>query len=481
MSPPAKRARQARRQRAAPGTPPLTVVILAAGQGTRMRSALPKVLQPLAGRPLLEHVLEVAASLQPAAIHVVYGHGGERVREQFVAAPAAAAGALRWTRQAEQLGTGHALAQALPAIAAGQQVLVLYGDVPLLRTGTLRALCELAGADGVALLTANLEQPAGYGRIVRDRSGAIRRIIEHGDASARERRIREINTGVLVAPASRMRDWLQRLQPRNAQGEYYLTDIIALAVRERLRVRTLDAADTTEILGINDKQQLAQAEAVYRWRRAQELMSCGVTIVDPARIDLRGSIEVGADVLLDVNVVLEGPVRLRDGVQIGPNCVLSRATIGANTRVYANCLLQDAEVGADCRIGPYARLRPGARIAAGAHIGNFVEIKNSHIGADSKVNHLSYVGDATIGAGVNVGAGTITCNYDGADKWQTRIGDRAFIGSGTMLVAPVTVGAEATIGAGSTITADAPAGKLTLARSRQLTIEEWQRRKKTPR
>ncbi len=448
-----------------------------------MRSRMPKVLQPLAGRPLLAHVIDVAAALAPSAIQVVYGHGGEQVRDAFGSqaprSPAASADVpLQWVRQAEQLGTGNALAQALPGIAEGQQVMVLYGDVPLLQPATLLALRERAGRDGLALLTAELQNPSGYGRIVRDRRGAISRIVEHGDARERERRIREINTGVLVGPAARLRRWVERLTARNAQRELYLTDAVAMAVRERWRVQSLVASDPEEILGVNDKQQLAQAEAVYRRRRAQELMSRGVTIVDPSRIDLRGPIEVGADVLLDVNVVLEGPVQLGDGVAVGPNCVVSRASIGSGTQVYANSVIQDAQVEADCRIGPYARLRPGARLGRGAHIGNFVEIKNSAIGAGSKANHLSYVGDATVGAGVNIGAGTITCNYDGVDKYPTRIGDGAFIGSGSMLVAPVTIGEQATIGAGSTITADAPAGKLTLARSRQLTIQEWQRRRK---
>ncbi len=463
---------------------PLSVAVLAAGQGKRMHSELPKVLQPLAGVPLLWHVLELAASLSPEAIHVVYGYGGERVREacagvreactdenERLSAPAT----LQWVRQEQQLGTGHALAQALAHIPEQHQVLVLYGDVPLLRTETLRALIALAAPQGIALLTATVADPTGYGRIVRERRGPLRRIVEQADASAGERRLREISTGVMVAPARQLRRYLAQLAPRNAQREYYLTDVVGLARRAGLRVQTLAADDTAEVLGINDKQQLAAAEAEYRRRRARELMQRGVTITDPARIDIYGAVSVGRDVLLDVNVALQGPVRLGDGVQVGRNCIIKNSSIGAGTLLYANCVVNDADIGADCRIGPFAHLRPGARVAATAHLGNFVEIKNSAIGAGSKVNHLSYVGDSDVGSGVNIGAGTITCNYDGVTKWRTRIGDGAFIGSGSMLVAPVSIGAGATIGAGSTITSDAPADKLTLARSRQLTIEQWER------
>jgi bifunctional UDP-N-acetylglucosamine pyrophosphorylase / glucosamine-1-phosphate N-acetyltransferase len=451
-----------------------------------MHSRLPKVLQPLAGQPLLAHVLELARSLEPAAICVVYGHGGEQVREYFAgdeaARATAAAGSLvlQWVRQSEQRGTGHALEQAMPVVPDEHRVLVLYGDVPLLRRETLRELMAAAGARGVALLTALLTDPSGYGRVIRDRGGRIRRIVEHRDATSAERTVHEINTGVLLAPARALRRWLRALRPRNEQGEYYLTDVVAMAARERLAVHPLLAADSAEVVGVNDRLQLAEAEAEYRRRRARELMAGGVTLIDPARLDVRGPVEVETDVLLDVNVVLEGPVRLGAGVRIGPNCVVRNASIGARTVLHANCVVQDADIGADCSIGPFARLRPGARLADAVHAGNFVEIKNSEIGPGSKVNHLSYVGDTTVGSGVNVGAGAITCNYDGAAKWRTQIGDGAFIGSGSMLVAPVAIGAGATIGAGSTITADAPAGKLTLARSRQVTVEEWQRRRKPP-
>ena len=469
----AKAARSTRRT-TAPDSLPLSIVILAAGQGTRMRSDVPKVLQPLAGAPLLAHVLQLAASLSPAAIHIVHGHGGAQVRECFPDP------ALRWWPQAEQRGTGHALQQALPGIPDSHQVLVLYGDVPLLRTETVQALIDGARqGSGIALLTAVLAQPEGYGRVVRNARGRLQRIVEQREAGERELRIREINTGVLLAPARLLRTWLAALPAANAQGEIYLTAVIGMAVRARLSVAALRAADAGEALGVNDKQQLAAAEAEYRRRRACSLMAQGVTLIDPSRIDLRGPISVGRDVLLDVNVVLDGPVELADGVQIGANCVLSNVRVGERSVLLPNCVLQDAQIGSDCRIGPFTRVRPESHIEDHVHLGNFVEVKKSRIGSGSKANHLSYIGDAEIGREVNVGAGTITCNYDGANKWPTRIGDRAFIGSGSMLVAPVTVGAGATIGAGSTITADAPAGKLTLARTRQLTIEQWQRPRRT--
>jgi bifunctional UDP-N-acetylglucosamine pyrophosphorylase/glucosamine-1-phosphate N-acetyltransferase len=461
-------------QQAAPTIAPLSIVILAAGQGKRMQSDIPKVLQPLAGMPMLAHVLGLAAKLAPASIHVVYGHGGERVRELFDD------GRLRWSLQTQQLGTGDALNQAMPDIPDGNQVLVLYGDVPLLLADTLRGLIARSSTGGVALLTARLADPSGYGRVVRDRSGALRRIVEECDANAQQRLIREVNTGVLVASAHFLRDWLARLKPRNAQREYYLTDIVGMAEQHKLRIATVEAADAAEVQGVNDKLQLALAEAEYRRRRARQLMGQGVTLIDPARIDLRGSINVGRDVLLDVNVVLDGPVELGDGVRIGPNCVLRNVSVGARTVLFANCVLQDAQIGSDCQIGPFTRMRPKVRIANGVHLGNFVEIKNSEIGAGSKVNHLSYVGDSQVGSTVNIGAGSITCNYDGANKWRTEIGDGAFIGSGAMLVAPVKIGDGATIGAGSTITSDAPAEKLTLARSRQVTLEQWQRPRKNP-
>jgi bifunctional UDP-N-acetylglucosamine pyrophosphorylase/glucosamine-1-phosphate N-acetyltransferase len=449
--------------------PPLAVVVLAAGQGKRMNSTLPKVLQPLAGQPLLQHVLDTARQLEPAALHIVHGHGGEQVRAAFPGED------LQWVLQAEQKGTGHAVMQAMPAIHDGQLVLVMYGDVPLLRAQTLRALVELAGDDALALLTVQLADPTGYGRILRDARGRVKAIVEQKEASAAQLRIREGNTGVMAVPARRLRGWLARLRSDNAQGEYYLTDVVAMAVRDRVAVRPLLAAEETEVLGVNDRLQLAQLEAALRAARATAALRAGATLADPARFDQRGSLELGRDVHIDVNVVFEGRVALGDGVRIGPNCLLRNVTIGAGTQVFANCVLEQAEVGAGCQLGPFARLRPGAQLADGVHIGNFVEVKNSRIGKGSKANHLTYLGDADVGAGVNIGAGTITCNYDGANKFRTVIGDGAFIGSGNMLVAPVAIGAQATTGAGSTLTRDAPAGKLTLARSRQATIEGWQR------
>ncbi|MCW5572519.1 MAG: bifunctional UDP-N-acetylglucosamine diphosphorylase/glucosamine-1-phosphate N-acetyltransferase GlmU [Steroidobacteraceae bacterium] len=448
---------------------PLTIVILAAGQGKRMQSDLPKVLQPLAGRPLLQHVIATAQTLGPAAIHVVYGHGGERVREALAAAP------VSWALQAEQRGTGHALAQAMPQIDDGDLVLVLYGDVPLIRTETLQALIAPAGPDAVTLLTAALDDPTGYGRIVRNARGQVQRIVEEKDATARQRRIREGNTGVLVAPAKRLRQWLARLKADNAQGELYLTDIVAMAVAEKVKVLPQVADNATEVLGVNDRLQLAEVEAAYRARRARALLLAGVTLVDPLRIDVRGELEVGRDTQIDVNVVFEGRVRLGHRVSIGPNCVIRDSEIGDDSVVFPNCVIERANIGPGCRIGPFARFRPSSTLARGVHVGNFVEVKNSVLGAGSKSNHLTYLGDAVIGSGVNVGAGTVTCNYDGVNKSQTHIDDGAFIGSGSMLVAPVRIGARATIGAGSTITKDTPPDKLTLERSKQVTIDAWQR------
>ena len=448
---------------------PLTIVILAAGQGKRMHSDLPKVLQPLAGRPLLSHVIATAQELEPSSIHVVYGHGGERVRDALSATP------VSWVLQAEQLGTGHAVAQAMPQVDDGDLVLVLYGDVPLIRAATLRQLVALAGPKSVALLTVELDDPAGYGRIVRNARGQVQRIVEEKDAPARVRRIREGNTGVMVAPAKLLRRWLARLRTDNAQGELYLTDIIAMAVKEKVKVAPLAAESPGEVLGINDKAQLAAVEAIYRARRAEALLAEGVTLVDPARIDVRGTLAVGRDVQIDVNVIFEGTVRLGDRVRIGPNCVIRESEIGDDTEVFPNCVIDRATIGPACHIGPFARFRPSSKLARGVHIGNFVEVKNSVLGEGSKSNHLTYLGDAVIGAKVNVGAGTVTCNYDGVNKSQTHIDDGAFIGSGSMLVAPVRVGARATIGAGSVITRDAPPEKLTLERAKQVTIDGWQR------
>jgi bifunctional UDP-N-acetylglucosamine pyrophosphorylase/glucosamine-1-phosphate N-acetyltransferase len=448
---------------------PLSVVILAAGQGKRMKSAFAKVLQPLARRPLLQHVIETAQSLAPADIHVVYGHGGQAV-------PAALAGErVTWVLQAQQLGTGHAVMQAMPGIPDDHMVLVLYGDVPLIQRGTLEKLLQVANAKTLAVLTVILQDATGYGRVLRDARGRIRKIIEHKDASKAELRVREANTGVIAAPARLLKKWLTLLKNDNAQGEYYLTDIAAIAAKGKIQVTPLIAPTEQEVLGVNDKQQLAQVEALYREGKARELMQAGVTVIDPARLDVRGTVHVGCDVELDVNVILEGKVTLGDRVRIGPNCVIRDSEIGADTQIFPNCVLDRAVVGPSCNIGPYARLRPGAALACGVHIGNFVEVKNAKLGEGSKANHLTYLGDAVIGKDVNVGAGTITCNYDGVNKSQTHIEDGAFIGSGSMLVAPVRIGARATIGAGSTITEDTPADKLTLGRSRQVSIDSWTR------
>jgi bifunctional UDP-N-acetylglucosamine pyrophosphorylase / glucosamine-1-phosphate N-acetyltransferase len=448
---------------------PLSVVILAAGQGKRMKSDWPKVLQPLAGRALLKHVIDTARLLSPAAIHVVYGHGGERVREALKSE------SLAWTLQERQLGTGHAVMQALPDIPDAHTVLVLYGDVPLIRRDTLAALLKLCDARTLAVLTVMLADPTGYGRILRDTRGRIRRIVEHKDASKQELKIRESNTGIIAAPARLLKKWLALVKNNNAQGEYYLTDAAAIAAKEKFKVLPLLAQTEAEVLGVNDKVQLAEVEAAYRAQQARELMLAGVTLIDPARLDVRGTVSCGRDVQLDVNVILEGKIVLGDRVRIGPNCVLRDCEIGADTQVFANCVLDHASVGASCNIGPFARLRPGAALARAVHVGNFVEVKNTQLGEGSKANHLTYLGDTQVGRDVNVGAGTVTCNYDGVNKSQTHIEDGVFVGSGSMLVAPLRIGARATIGAGSTITQDVPADKLTLARSRQVTIDNWTR------
>ncbi len=453
---------------------PLSVVILAAGEGKRMKSALPKVLQPLAGRPLLQHVIDTARSLEPAAIHVVYGHGGERVRAALEREPSAGA-AIAWTLQAERRGTGHALMQAMPHIPDAHTVLVLYGDVPLIRRATLAELLAGGARPQVRLLTMQAGDPAGYGRIVRGRGGSVRRIVEEKDASRAQRAIRECNTGVLAAPARLLRKWLALLKPDNSQGEYYLTDVVALAVRERIPVVPVLAARTLEVLGVNDKAQLAEVEAVWRAEAARALMLGGVTVADPSRLDVRGTVSHGADVFLDVNVVLEGRVVLGDGVRIGPGCLIRNSEIGAGTEVFAHCVIDTAVIGPECNIGPFARFRPSSTLARGVHIGNFVEVKNSRLGEGSKANHLAYVGDAQLGARVNIGAGTIVANYDGANKHRTLIEDDVHTGSNSVLVAPITVGAGATIGAGSTVTRAVPAGKLTVARAQQKTVEGWRR------
>ena len=453
----------------------LGVVILAAGAGTRMRSAIPKVLHPLAGRPMLAHVLDAAARIGAARTVVVYGHEGEQVRA------AMAQGSCEWVEQPERLGTGHAVMQAMPLLKDMDRVLVLYGDVPLVDPETLSRLIDASRDVGLGILTAIMEDPAGYGRIIRDpANGRILRSVEQKDASSEELKVREANTGFLVAERTRLDGWLARLTNRNAQGEYYLTDVIGLAVSDGEPVASAHPVTLEEVCGVNDRVQLSALERFYQLRLAEQLMRAGVTLADPARIDIRGNLATGRDVLIDVNLVVEGEVRLGDRVSIGPNCLIRNSVIGDGVEILANCVIEGAEVGPGARIGPFARLRPEAILDADTHIGNFVEIKKSRVGPGSKVNHLTYVGDAEIGSGVNVGAGTITCNYDGANKFKTLIGDGAFIGSNTALVAPVTVGAGATIGAGSVIVKDAPPEQLTIARARQVTIPGWQRPKKQP-
>jgi bifunctional UDP-N-acetylglucosamine pyrophosphorylase / glucosamine-1-phosphate N-acetyltransferase len=446
----------------------LNVVILAAGQGKRMRSRLPKVLHPLAGRPLIAHVITAARALKPARICVVYGHGGEQVPQ------AMGADDLAFVKQQPQLGTGHALAQALPRLDGGGLTLVLYGDVPLIGEETLAAMIA-RGGDRLTLLTAEIDDPSGYGRIVRNRRGSITAIVEEKDASAEQRRIREINSGIMALPTDRLQGWMPRLSNRNAQGEYYLTDVVPLALADRVAVANVKARDEWEILGVNSKQQLAQLERAYQHAQAAGLMDAGVTLADPARIDVRGSLACGADVRIDVNCVFEGEVKLADHVEIGAHCVIRNAEIGAGSRIEPFTHIDSARIGAHCRVGPYARLRPGARLDEDVHIGNFVEVKEAQIGARSKANHLAYVGDATVGRDVNIGAGTITCNYDGANKHRTVIEDDVQIGSDVQLVAPVTVGKGATIGAGTTVWKAAPPDELTVNEKAQVTKPGWKR------
>jgi bifunctional UDP-N-acetylglucosamine pyrophosphorylase/glucosamine-1-phosphate N-acetyltransferase len=451
---------------------PLHVVILAAGEGKRMRSRKPKVLMPLAGRPLLAHVLATARALSPSAIHVVYGHAGEQVQQAFAADPD-----IDWVEQAERLGTGHALAQALAHVPDDARVLVLYGDVPLLRAATL---VPLAGAEGLALLVTALDDPHGYGRVLRDGAGRVAGVVEEKDADATQRAIRLVNTGILAGQAAALRGWIGRLDRNNAQGEYYLTDIFAMAAAEGRPAACIECADPVEAAGANDPLQLTGLEHHYRRRAARELLLAGVRMADPARVEVRGQVQAGMDVELDIDVIMEGRVVLGDEVRIGPFTRLKDVELAAGTVVLPHCDLEGVVTHGACIIGPFSRLRTGTELAAGVHVGNFVETKKARLGEGSKANHLSYLGDAHIGAGVNVGAGTITCNYDGVNKFLTQIGDGAFIGSNSALVAPVTIGANATIGAGSVITKHAPDGELTLARGRQQTIPGYKRPTRKP-
>jgi bifunctional UDP-N-acetylglucosamine pyrophosphorylase/glucosamine-1-phosphate N-acetyltransferase len=452
----------------------VNIVILAAGMGKRMYSDLPKVLHPVAGRPMIAHVLDTARALSPSRLVVVVGHGAAHVRE------AVAADDVAFAEQAQQLGTGHAVMQALPLLDDNQPTLVLYGDVPLTSAATLKALVTEAGTQRLGVLTVEMPDPTGYGRIVRDAAGSIVRIIEQKDATEAERAIREINTGIIVCPTVHLRKWLSTLRNDNAQGEYYLTDTVECAVADGVETVSAQPAAVWETLGVNSKLQLAEVERIHQANQARGLLEAGVTLLDPVRIDVRGELTCGRDVTIDVGCVFEGRVHLEDGVRIGAHCVIRNSTIGAGAQVHPFCHIDEARVGPAGRIGPYARLRPGTELGEDVHIGNFVEIKNAQVAAHSKANHLAYVGDATVGSRVNIGAGTITCNYDGVNKHRTVIEDDVFIGSDTQLVAPVTVRRGATLGAGTTLTKEAPADKLTLSRARQLTVQAWQRPVRQP-
>lgn len=453
---------------------PLTVIILAAGKGTRMHSQKPKVLHTLAEKPLLHHVISCAKQLAPQKIIVVYGFGGEAVPATFKDED------IIWVKQADQLGTGHAVQQAVPHLSTDGVSLVLLGDVPLIDAGSCDGLVALA-QDGLALMSVNKADPTGYGRIVRNAQDKVMAIVEHKDATEAQRAIQEVNTGIMAVPNARLLAWLQRLSNNNSQQEYYLTDIIGMAVEDGLTVHAEITQDEWNVAGVNSKQDLATLERIYQRRQAEQLLAKGVTLADPARIDIRGELLTGNDVEIDVGCIFEGKVELADGVRIGPYCVIRDAVIGAGTLVASFTHMEQVTIADECRIGPYARLRPGTQLGTEAHIGNFVELKNSQVDRGSKINHLSYVGDTTVGKQVNIGAGTITCNYDGANKYRTEIGDNAFIGSNTQLVAPVKVGEGATIGAGSTLTQDAPANQLTIARARQVSIADWKRPQKKPR
>lgn len=449
----------------------LEIVILAAGQGTRMRSAMPKVLHPVAGKPMLAHVIDTARGLGPSRIHVVIGHGADLVRERLQADD------LNFVIQGQQLGTGHAVAQAAPFLSA-DSVLILYGDVPLIEQPTLERLMAQATQEQLALLTVELDDPTGYGRIIRDAAGEVQAIVEQKDASPEQRAICEGNTGILAVPRERLSGWLSRLSNSNAQGEYYLTDVIAMAVADGLRVATAQPQAAMEVQGANDRLQLSELERFFQQRVARRLMAQGVTLIDPARFDVRGEVSVGRDVSIDINVILDGQVEIEDDVQIGPNCYIKDSTLRRGAIIKANSHLEGAHVGPDSDVGPFARLRPGSVLERKVHVGNFVELKNAHLQDGVKVGHLTYLGDSEVGARSNIGAGTITCNYDGANKWRTTIGEDVFIGSNNSLVAPVDIGSNATTGAGSTITAEVPANTLGVGRAKQRVIEGWKRPEK---
>jgi len=451
------------------GSSHLSIVILAAGQGSRMKSALAKVLHPLAGKPLLQHVLDSARCLSPKELIVVYGHGGEQVRDAIDDK------AITWAEQKQQKGTGHAVQQAMSTIADDRSVLILYADVPLISETTLAGLIKQVNETQMALLTVHLENPAGYGRIVRDVHGLVQSIVEEKDASDEQRKITEINTGILAVKANKLKQWLSKLKNNNAQGEYYLTDIIAMAVSDGMEVITTHPATVEEVMGINSRAELAQMERYYQRQMAAAIMAEGVSLADPGRIDIRGRLSVGRDIFIDTNVIFVGEVSIGDNVTIGANCVIINSVIEAGVEILPMCVVENATIGKDSRVGPFSRLRPGANLSGDNHIGNFVEIKNSNIGLGSKVNHLTYIGDTDMGGGVNIGAGTITANYDGANKHRTTIEDRASTGSNSVLVAPIKVGRGATIGAGTVLRKDAPAEELTLTALKQKTIEGWKR------
>ncbi|MBD8544422.1 MAG: bifunctional UDP-N-acetylglucosamine diphosphorylase/glucosamine-1-phosphate N-acetyltransferase GlmU [Massilia sp.] len=452
----------------------MNVVILAAGMGKRMQSALPKVLHPLAGKPLLRHVIDTARGLNPQKLCVIYGHGGAAVPEMVATVAESTGSTIDTALQEPQQGTGHAVMQAVPQLDDDQPTIVLYGDVPLTTVDTLRRLVEAAGSDKLGILTVEQANPFGLGRIVRE-DGKIVRIVEEKDATEAERAIKEINSGIMAIPTRHLKKWLAALSNNNAQGEYYLTDIVAQAVADGVPVVSSQPSGEWEVAGVNSKVQLAELERRHQLNIAHALLERGVTLMDPARIDVRGELICGRDVTIDVGCVFEGRVELADGVRIGAHCVLVNATVGAGANIKPFCHIEDATIGAASQIGPYARLRPGTTLGEDVHIGNFVEVKNSTVAAHSKANHLAYVGDATIGSRVNIGAGVITCNYDGANKFRTVIEDDVFVGSDTQLIAPVTVGKGATLAAGTTLTKDAPAGKLTISRSKQVTIDSWKR------
>jgi len=448
-----------------------TVIILAAGKGTRMRSSLPKVLQPLAGRPLLGHVIETAKKLNADNIITIYGHGGDRVQTAFAQQD------IKWVEQAEQLGTGHAVQMTLPVLPHDGVSLILSGDVPCINPVTLQKLLDATAETGIGLVTLTLLDANGYGRIVRE-NGEIQAIVEHKDASEEQRQIKEINTGIYAVSNAKLHEWLPNLSNDNAQGEYYLTDIVAMALADGMQVASVEPEQAFEVEGINDRVQLAALERQFQSYQAKQLMQQGVHLVDPSRFDLRGNLTVGQDVRIDINVIIEGDCELGDNVEIGAGCIIKNTKIAAGTKVQPYSIFDSAIVGENTQIGPFARLRPGAQLANEVHIGNFVEVKNTTIGLGSKANHFTYLGDAEVGSGSNIGAGTITCNYDGANKFKTIIGDQAFIGSNSSLVAPVRIGNGATVGAGSTITRDVEDNCLAVERSKQFAKENYPRPQK---